>query len=119
MIQGLVVILFFQGLGEVVARFFQWPVPGPVVGLMALLAYLLWKREIPHDVDQVAGQFSQHLGLLFIPASVGVVKFMPQLKAWGLSLAVILVLSVALSIGLVAWLLKRMAPDERQDREGA
>ncbi len=37
MISGLVQILLFQGLGELVSKFVLPLVPGPVFGLMALL----------------------------------------------------------------------------------
>ncbi|MDH5265027.1 MAG: CidA/LrgA family protein, partial [Betaproteobacteria bacterium] len=40
MIAGLVQILLFQGLGEIVARFFLPLIPGPVIGLVLLLAWL-------------------------------------------------------------------------------
>ena len=40
MIAGLVQILLFQGLGEIVARFFLPLIPGPVIGLVLLVAWL-------------------------------------------------------------------------------
>ena len=75
MIAGLVQILLFQGLGEVVARFFLPLIPGPVIGLVLLLAWLRLRGGVPATVDLVATAFSQNLGLLFIPAAVGVVMF--------------------------------------------
>jgi len=50
----------------------------------------------------VADGFSQHLGLLFVPAAVGVVLFLPQLKANALAIISALVGSVVLTIAVSA-----------------
>jgi holin-like protein len=78
MIIGLTVILLCQLLGEVVARGFGWPVPGPVLGMVFLLAFLslrdrIRKRvpEFGKTLDSTGKGLLAHLSLLFIPASVG------------------------------------------------
>lgn len=106
MIRGLVQILLFQGLGEIISKLLGLPIPGPVIGLVLLLATLLMRRRIDADLDLVATAFTQHLGLLFIPAAVGVVMFVPQLADHGLTIAVILLISVATSVAVSALVLK-------------
>lgn len=107
MIRGLVQILLFQGLGEIISKLFGLPIPGPVVGLVALLAFLIVRKTIDADLDAVASAFSQHLGLLFVPAAVGVVMFVPQLASHGATIALILVVSVGLTVGVSSWVLKK------------
>lgn len=102
MIKGLVQLLLFQGLGEVISKLLGLPIPGPVVGLMLLLATLLIRNKLDPDLDMVASGFTQNLGLLFIPAAVGVVMFIPQLAEYGLAIAAILVISVGLSVAASA-----------------
>lgn len=109
MIRGMVQLLLFQGLGEIVSQGLRLPVPGPVVGLVALLAYLVVRKRIDEDLETVALTFARHLGLLFVPAAVGVVVFFPQLAAHGLALGVALVVSVALSIAVTALVAQRAA----------
>ena len=106
MIRGLVQILLFQGLGEIISKLLGLPIPGPVIGLVLLLATLLIRRRIDADLDLVATAFTQHLGLLFIPAAVGVVMFVPQLADHGLTIAIILLISVATSVAVSALVLK-------------
>ena len=106
MIGGLVRILFFQGLGELLSRFALALIPGPVVGLIALLAWLWLRKEVSQDVELVAGALVQHLGLLFVPAAVGVVMFWPQLRAHGIGIAVALVASVVVTVAVTALVLK-------------
>lgn len=107
MIRGLSQILIFQGLGEILAKGLALPVPGPVVGLVLLLGFLLWRGKVDPDLDQVALAFSSHLGLLFIPAAVGVVMFVPELANHGLTLLLILAASVAAAVAVTSWILKR------------
>jgi holin-like protein len=57
-------------------------------------------------VDHVASVLLQHLGLLFVPAAVGVVMFLPQLREHGLALGAALVASVVLTIATAALVLK-------------
>jgi hypothetical protein len=54
MIAGLVQILFFQGLGELLSALALPLIPGPVIGLFLLLAFLAVRRAIPEHVETVA-----------------------------------------------------------------
>ena len=123
MIRGLVQILLFQGLGEIISKVFGLPIPGPVIGLILLLAFLLIRGRIDPDLDVVASGFAQHLGLLFIPAAVGVVMFAPALASHGLAITGILIISVGLAVAttasLLKWLTRKDCPPAEQVREYA
>jgi holin-like protein len=106
MIRGLVQILIFQGLGEILSKFFGLPIPGPVIGLVLLLAFLIIRGQIDADLDTVASAFAQHLGLLFIPAAVGVVMFVPVLANHGVKIALIMVASVVITVAVTSLVLK-------------
>ena len=106
MIDGLVRILLFQGIGEVVGRFAVPLVPGPVIGLVLLLAYLVWRGAVPDGVELVASAFLRYLGLLFVPAAVGVVLYWPHLRQQALAITVALVVSVVATIAVSALLAK-------------
>ncbi|HSC95974.1 MAG TPA: CidA/LrgA family protein [Burkholderiales bacterium] len=114
MIDGLVRILLFQGMGEVIAKFFLPLVPGPVIGLVLLLAFLAWRGGVPEGVELVSAAFMRYLGVLFVPAAVGVVLFWPHLQRQALAIAVALVVSVVATVAvsaLVAMLLSRGKSD--------
>lgn len=110
MIGGLTRLLLFQGLGEALSKFLLPFVPGPVLGLLLLLGWLALRREVQPDLDMVSGAFSRHLGLLFVPAAVGVVMFLPQLREHALAIAAALVASVLATVGASALLLRLLAP---------
>ncbi len=106
MIDGLVQIFLWQALGELVSKFLLPNLPGPVIGLMLLVAYLAIKGEVNPSLGMVADSFRQHLGLLFVPASVGVVIFLPELKENALAITTALVVSVILAIAVTGIVLK-------------
>lgn len=106
MIEGLVQLFLWQGLGELVSKFFMPNIPGPVLGLVFLVAFLFFKGEVNPSLNLVANSFRQHLGLLFVPASVGVILFLPDLKTHALAISLALLVSVVLAIGVTAVMLK-------------
>ena len=106
MIRGLLILMLFQGLGELISTGFALSIPGPVIGMVCLLAVLLVKKEVNPDLATVSAAFSQHLGLLFVPAAVGVVSFLPVLNTYGWAVALILLISVAITITVTALILR-------------
>jgi putative effector of murein hydrolase LrgA (UPF0299 family) len=115
MISGLVQILLFQSVGELVSKFLLPTLPGPVIGLVLLVLWLVFRKGVNTDLALVADGFSQYLGLLFVPAAVGVVLFLPQLQANALAIISALIGSVILTIGssaLIVRFLSRKAAHE-------
>ena len=106
MIRGLIILLSFQGAGEIVSRLFSLPIPGPVIGLVLLLIFLIRRGKVDAPIDTVASALVKNLGVLFVPAAVGVVMFLPQLKAnfWAISIA--LTVSVVATIAVSAAILR-------------
>ena len=114
MISGLVQTLLFQGLGELATHFFLPLIPGPVIGLLLLLGFLALRKSVSASLDEVAGGFSRHFGLLFVPAAVGVVMFWPRLKADAVAIALALLVSVVLTIAVTALVLKGLSRRARK-----
>jgi len=112
MIAGLVQILLFQGLGELLSKVALPFMPGPVIGLVLMLGWLAARKSVPESLDTVATTLVQHLGLLFVPAAVGVVMFLPQLRSNALAVAAALIASVVLTIAVPALLLKMIAREK-------
>jgi len=106
MIAGLVQILFFQSVGELLSKTLMPTLPGPVIGLVLLLCWLGWRGAVPTSLAAVADAFSRYLGLLFVPAAVGVVMFLPELRAQGGWIFLTLVVSVVATLAVAAGVLK-------------
>lgn len=112
MIRGLIILLGFQGGGEIVSRLLSLPVPGPVVGLVLLLIFLIWRGKVDAPIDTVSSALTKHLGLLFVPAAVGVVMFWPQLQTHFLAISIALIVSVTATIAVSAVIL-RLWPERK------
>ena len=105
-IRGFAILLLCQLIGEIAARTLALPVPGPVLGLLLLAAGLLLrgrtrKAEGADDVGAVgpvADGLLANLALLFVPAGVGVVQYLPLLARQGPALATALVVSTLASL---------------------
>ena len=72
MLKGIIILLFFQFLGECIARFFMLLVPGPVIGMVLLLFFLLLRKGSFVSLDNAVALHLRYLLLLFIPAAMGI-----------------------------------------------
>ena len=115
MISGLVQILLWQGLGELASHFLLPIIPGPVLGLIFLLCFLMLKGRVNPSLALVSDAFSQHLGVLFIPAAVGVILFLPQLRAHAWAVMAALLVSVVLTIAVTALVLRLVSKRSLDD----
>jgi putative effector of murein hydrolase LrgA (UPF0299 family) len=107
MIPGVALILLCQLAGEALAHGTGWPLPGPVLGMMLLLALLLVNdaRSRPVETGFVtapAEGLLANLSLLFVPAGVGVVGKLDVLSQYGLGLAVALIASTLIGLAVTA-----------------
>jgi putative effector of murein hydrolase LrgA (UPF0299 family) len=95
-IEALALLLGCQLAGEVLVRMLALPLPGPVVGLVLLLAGLMLRRRVPAELDRTATTLLQNLSLLFVPAGVGIMQHVGRLQAeWPALLAALLVSTAA------------------------
>jgi holin-like protein len=108
MINAITALLVCQLTGELVSRGLGLPVPGPVLGMVLLFVVLLVRYgedgPAPDNLNTVAGTLLNHLGLLFVPAGVGVVLYIPVLvQAWApISLAI--VVGTLVGVAVTGWL---------------
>ena len=73
MLKGIIVLLLFQFIGECISKFFQLLVPGPVIGMVLLLIFLLVRKGSFHSLDNAVALHLRYLPLLFIPAAMGII----------------------------------------------
>jgi len=107
MIASLSLILLCQLAGEVFVRAFKLPMPGPVVGLLLLLALLLARDRFKvlargplqqDGVENASRGLLAHLSLLFVPAGVGVVQKLDLIAEHGIAIVVVLAISVVVTL---------------------
>ncbi len=114
-LQGFAWLLVLQSAGEAMARLLSLPFPGPVVGMVLLLVALRWPL-VRDSVAAVAEFLLAHLSLLFVPVGVGVMTHLGLLGQYGLRMAVVIVLSTWVGLGVTALVLRALM---RRDGPGA
>ena len=101
-LNGITILLLYQLVGEVSVLLLNFPIPGPVVGMVLLFVTLAWRKNAGESLNTASSSLLSHLSLLFIPAGVGViVHFETIINEW-LSISVALVLSTLLTMAATA-----------------
>lgn len=102
MIPALAIILILQLAGETITRALDLPLPGPVLGLMLLVACCSLRPALAELLRPVVSGILGNLSLFFVPAGVGVIAHLGEFRSDGLGIAVALGLSTALAIAVGA-----------------
>ncbi len=108
MIGALSVLLVFQLIGEAVARAFDLPIPGPVIGMALLFVTLILRDGPDQELHRTTGHLLQHLSLLFVPAGTGIMLYFQLMADAWRPLAAALVISTFVTIAVTAWVLRAM-----------
>ena len=95
MITAFLVLIACELVGEIVRQACSLPIPGPVIGMFCLAGVLAWRKDkldapaIPDALGDSAETLIGHMGLLFIPAGVGIISeanlknlFRTPARAW-------------------------------------
>ena len=105
-LRGLAWLLALQSVGELLARAFSLPFPGPVVGMLLLLLALRWSA-VRAPVAACAEFLLSHLSLLFVPVGVGVMTHLGLLGQYGLRVLLVIVLSTWIGLAVTALVLHK------------
>lgn len=112
-LRSLFVLLLFQLAGEALKLATHVPVPGPVLGMVLLAGWCMLRRREPSPATQAtADALLGWLGLLFVPAGVGIVANLDLLRAAWLPVCVGLAGSTILTLLTTGWLMQRLAKSQ-------
>ena len=113
MLHGLAVLLLCQSAGEALSRLlklgFNLPLPGPVLGMLALAGLLCWP-PLRRPVGTAADALLAHLSLLFVPVGVGVMVHGALIAQHGAGMLLALVLSTWIGLVVCAGVLRALLP---------
>ncbi len=121
MIEALTLILTCQLIGEVTVLLAGLPVPGPVLGMLLLLAWLFWRGGVPESVARTADALLGHLSLLFVPAGVGVLVHWERVRGQWAAIAFALVFGTLITLAVTALTMaavRRLLGEGRSDEAG-
>lgn len=110
-------LLACQLAGEVLKSVFALPIPGPVLGMAILTAVIALRDRNktdaqaarPGQLDRVADLLLKTMGLLFVPAGVGIMAQFQVLQSQWLPIVLGVVGSTLLSLLVTGWLMHRLS----------
>lgn len=117
MLKSIFFIFVFQLVGEVVQKLFQLTIPGPVIGLVLLILFLLicdrfnltvFKNNFEADLIKTAESILSYLPLLFVPIGVGVILHISLLEQQLFEVLILLFAGTLSTIGFTAWLMQKI-----------
>ena len=100
-LKGLALLLLCQSAGEAIVRLAELTLPGPVLGMLFLLAALNF-AAVRGPVQAMAEVLLAHLSLLFAPAGVGVMTHLALISQYGLRMLLVIVLSTLVGMAVTA-----------------
>ena len=101
-LNGITLLLIYQLIGELIARWFKLPIPGPVLGMALLFISLILYKRVPEALDTASNALLSHLSLLFIPAGVGLMLYFDAIAKEWLPIIVTLIFSTLISMAVIA-----------------
>jgi len=114
-LRGFAWLLVLQSAGEMLAHVLRLPFPGPVVGLVLLLAALYFEAvRIP--VAACADFLLAHLSLLFVPVGVGVMTHLGLIGEYGGRMLAVIVLSTWIGLAVTALVLRALMKQQAQQK---
>ncbi len=92
--------------------------PGPIIGLLLLLGYLIIRGQVGEPLNLAASSLLRYLPLLLVPPAVGVMVYAADIAAdfWAITGA--LVLSLLLSMAFAGVLMQRMVKPHAHREDG-
>ena len=123
MLTAIFTILVLQLIGEVLQKYFDLAIPGPVIGLMLMLLTLMMmnskklnmlaslRTEIINTSEKLLG----YLSLLFVPIGVGVVMHLQLLEMQLLRILVVIVLGTMSTMIFTSLIFSRISGKKSDD----
>ncbi|AOE62395.1 CidA/LrgA family protein [Pseudomonas corrugata] len=108
LLRGLTWLVLFQLLGTAINHLFLPVLPGPIIGLLLLLGYLIVRGEVAEPLSLAASSLLRYLPLLLVPPAVGVMVYARAIAADFWAIVGALVLSLVLSMAFTGVLMQRL-----------
>lgn len=119
LLRGLTWLVLFQLAGTALNHLCLSILPGPIIGLVLLLIYLMVRGEVSEPVSQAASSLLRYLPLLLVPPAVGVMVYAGQIADDFWAIAGSLVLSLMITLTFAGWLMQKLIERQASRREAS
>lgn len=118
MLKGLTWLVLLQIVGSLISELVLPVLPGSVIGLLLLFAYLMLSGEVSEPLSQATSTLLQYLPLLFVVPAAGIMVASDELLADLPAIMAALCLSLLVTVPLCGWMMQRLARRVEQRAEG-
>jgi len=116
-------ILVLQLIGEVLQKYFDLAIPGPVIGLMLMLLTLMMMNSkklnilapLRTEIINMSEKLLGYLSLLFVPIGVGVVMHLQLLEMQLLRILVVIILGTMSTMIFTSLIFSRISGEKFDD----
>ena len=116
LLRGLTWLVLFQLIGTAINHLLLPVLPGPIIGLLLMLGFLVWRGEVGEPLSLAAGSLLRYLPLLLVPPAVGVMVYAKDIAADFWAIVGALVLSLVIAMGFVGVLMQQMVKRKEKDQ---
>lgn len=113
LLRGLSWLVLFQLFGTVLNVLLLPMLPGPIIGMLLLLVFLLVRGEVGEPLSVASSSLLKYLPLILVPPAVGVMAYASDIAADFWAVVGALVVSLMLSVAFAGWLMQRMIERQR------
>lgn len=119
LLRGLSWLVLCQLLGTVLNVLLLPMLPGPILGMLLLLAFLMLRGEVGESLSIASSSLLKYLPLILVPPAVGVMAYASDIAADFWAVVGALVLSLLLSVAFAGWLMQKLIERQQRRREEA
>jgi holin-like protein len=119
MLARVALLMTFQFIGEIVVASLGVTFPGPLCGMILLLAYLFVTGGPSKELSVVGTTLIDHLGLLFVPAGTAIVAYAAFFAREGLPIIAALFVSTTVAVHVSGVVAERLSASRRPEVDHA
>jgi len=108
LLRGLTWLVLFQLLGTALNHLLVPVLPGPILGLLLLLVFLMLRGEVGTPLSEASASLLRYLPLLLVPPAVGVMVYAAAIAADFWAIVGALVVSCLVTLVFVGLLMQRL-----------
>jgi len=112
MLQGMVLLLLFQFVGEGLSSMLRLPIPGNVIGMALLLVALAFGWVKLEWLEEAAELLLSYMAMFFVPAGVGVMLYFGLIGREWLPIVAGTVVSTFVVMAVTGWCEKLLDKQE-------
>lgn len=117
LLRGLTWLVLFQLLGTVINHLLLPVLPGPIIGLLLLLGFLMARGEVGKPLNEAASSLLRYLPLLLVPPAVGVMVYARDIAADFWAIVGALLISCLLTLVFVGVLMQKLIQRQSKREE--